>query len=317
MFPIEIWITIIQCGLQIQDPYMFKIQKINKYFYNIIRSSVWNHTIRIKDEKKIEYVLKNYHFKKYDFSLALIKDYHIQFIKDHVTKLNLKFCINLTHEGIKYLSRLPNLKSLQLSFCPQIKNESIQLLTNLKSLNISFSGDYLSDDAIKSLTNLKKLKMIECTKFTNQILPYLSSLDYLDITGSNLNGKNLGYLKNIKHLAYGSNELSKDDLQLITAPDRNLLNLTFCKGLRDSDLQYLGKINCLNLSLNYITDELFNLSSLKDIKILNISNTKYISGKGILNNLHKLENLEKLYVDQNKFNDMEIELLLKSKVNFI
>lgn len=315
--PNEIWISILQY-LTIHHNYLIQIQKINKYFFTLIRSFHWSQWITIKDTHNIAYVLRSYHFTKYNFSLSMISHQQIKFVGNSVTKLNLKFCLNINHESILYLSTLPFLRSLQLSFCSQLNNESIRQLTNIKSLNISFC-DNLSDESIIHLTNLKKLKIIECSKFTNKILPYLSSLQKLDITGTNLHGENLIYLKNIRSLSYGSNSLSAKDLKYIISPERDYLNLTFCKDLRDSFLEPLGKINKLNLSLNYITDNFLQHSMLTYVQQLNISNTKYITIDGLINNLGNLSSMKILYIDSNKLYDKEFidenkKLLLESKV---
>lgn len=44
---------------------LVEMELLNKFLKTFIRLSYWNHTIRLKSDKNIKYVLKNYNFSKF------------------------------------------------------------------------------------------------------------------------------------------------------------------------------------------------------------------------------------------------------------
>jgi hypothetical protein len=72
VFPTEVIIEIFK-NFPLTE--LLKMELLNKFFNELIRSFRWNHfTVKLNNIKFIEYVIKNYKFANYDFSNSLITD---------------------------------------------------------------------------------------------------------------------------------------------------------------------------------------------------------------------------------------------------
>jgi hypothetical protein len=113
-----------------------------------------------------------------------------------LTSLDLTWCSKLTGEGLRVVSSLPALTSLNLRGCfnycrSEVADEGVRAVSNipaLTSLNLSFSRE-MSDEALRSLSNLPALKSLDlswCEKVTDvgvRTLSNLPALKSLDLRG--------------------------------------------------------------------------------------------------------------------------------------
>lgn len=230
----------------------------------------------------------------------------------HLQELSLSYCRRCTTRGLRELTKLPELTSLELirtfdiqsmeplAQLPKLQNLDLEgwiSLTNkglshvkrlraLKSLNLEGCGLIsISDEGImhlKELENLEWLSLSRCKiKEGLKYLSGLSRLSYLDISCiRSITNESFKYLVPLKNLRY--------------------LNLSLCDNITDEALYYLGQIESLT-ELNVrqctlITDEgLMHLRNLKNLKKLNIAECEKVTDAGLMH-LASLENLVELNI---------------------
>lgn len=136
--------------------------------------------------------------------------------------LNLTNCSNVTIEGIKHLN---NIKNLTLSYCSGIHGIPIEFISNSHNLSVI-------DSRIRDVTNLKNLNSL-C----------LTNLLVVPKGIRELNAKNLNISINNKGISNG---------QILDLVNKEVLNykleLSCCKNILNSSLQYFGNLYSLNLS---------------------------------------------------------------------
>lgn len=106
-----------------------------------------------------------------------------------LTSLDLSYCSNITDEGLTKLATLPNLIFLDVSFCLKITDNGLKELIkiqNLMSLNISCCLG-ITEDCIKELIKIQSLEALSLSGLdiknkTLKLLAHLPNLTFLDLS---------------------------------------------------------------------------------------------------------------------------------------
>jgi hypothetical protein len=189
--------------------------------------------------------------------LTKVKDLNLRagYFTDEVLKsltgihtLNLKFCRNITDEGMVYLQNLKNLKVLNLEYCLNITDKGISYLGGVESLKLKCIN--ITDECLKHLGNVIELNLNGCGNITDNGIKHLTKVRRLSLKRvSMITNESLKYLKNVEEL-----------------------NLTMCYEITDEGLKYLENVHTLDLSYcTEITDE--GLKSLTKLRSLSLRNT--------------------------------------------
>lgn len=280
---------------------------------------------RISELKHIQHLKK---LKTLNLSFCKLPEEGLTFLDslNHLENLNLDDCKNLQNGMLKHLENLPYLQELSMVACHSITDEGLEYLKALKNLRkltltgcrvteaglthlldlenleeLTFypmHGDHaIKDKGLKvfhSFKNLRKLSIRHWAGITEEgLLSLPSQLEDLDISHTHCILKNLNSFKNLKKFSLnGVKVMDPFPSYLLSLP---LIQLTFSGNWAPfSGLQNLDKLETLDFTQPLITDdELTRLSSLKNLKKLNISECYKITDKG-LKELRSLENLEEL-----------------------
>lgn len=99
-----------------------------------------------------------------------------------LTKLNLQDCFSMTNDGMRALSVLTALTTMELYNLRQVNNiSSLGCLTRLKKLNLESCRHKDNEMRVFSgLTNITKLSLAGCRLLTDQCIDYLAPLEKLD-----------------------------------------------------------------------------------------------------------------------------------------
>ena len=104
---------------------LINVTEVNKYLCALIRGHKWDHLIvSLRNIEKIESVIKNFNFIKYDFSFSNITDDIVKKLSGCHT-LNLTYCHQITDESVK---ELRGCHTLDLSGCANITNALVKSL---------------------------------------------------------------------------------------------------------------------------------------------------------------------------------------------
>jgi serine/threonine-protein kinase len=160
-----------------------------------------------------------------------------------VEEIELKRSEDLTSKGLMHLSQLPNLKTLDLSWCPRITDLSpLRSIPKLKSLTLC--SDNIGDGELEELRGLS-LETLDLTgtQVSNlDALRTMHSLEHLGLGRTPIGHqalKNVGSLKNLKYLDLSSTSVSDSDLQYIALPKLQHLLLCDCDNLSQSAVSAL------------------------------------------------------------------------------
>lgn len=115
-------------------------------------------------------------------------DTHLELIvrnAKNLTSLDLSGCLNVTHEGIRYLGQVKGLEEFYFLKCLNTSNKTLKLLSRNENLVVLKLGwcFRITDIGISYLTRLKKLKDIhlhESREITDVAFEYLSKLTQLE-----------------------------------------------------------------------------------------------------------------------------------------
>ena len=200
----------------------------NKNFYNLFKQAPTLAWILEKDSKKAETFLDSKSKLKIplDVKLRLAKragDFmtHLDVQKTsfsdallktlcdtcrNIKHLNLSFCPNISAAGIKYISSLYYLESLDLTGDHKIPAEGFICLGSLPSLKYLALGNCsINDNSLKALQSLslESLNLSCCHSLSDQWMETLSSLTslrHLNLSGLPITDKCLDKLKSLPFL---------------------------------------------------------------------------------------------------------------------
>ena len=112
---------------------LINVRLVDKYLSDLIRGHKWDHLIvSLIDTDKIQSVVKNFNFLKYDFSGS-----------------------NITDDIVKKLS---GCHTLDLNSCDQITDESVKELRNCHTLNLSWTE--ITDESVLTTFGIKSCVVV-------------------------------------------------------------------------------------------------------------------------------------------------------------
>jgi hypothetical protein len=210
---------------------------------------------------------------------------YLGFTGPHITKLTIKEEVNVNQKILqKLLNLLPNLKTLEVYYTENKREETIKLdLKSTKIETVDFRGSAIIDSLLESLE--------KCTIKELQYYPDEDSSESLQ--------KFLGAQeKNLKTLKISSNS----NLNLLIAlKDLRLEHFEFsdkeCKNILLDFLKQQVDLKSMRLSFETISidfDTIFELKNLEDLDLVCYTNIQ----RSGLNNIRKLQKLKRLKVSR-------------------
>lgn len=216
---------------------------------------------------------------------------------EHLESLKIHSLRQLEDESSEYLSKLQNLRTLELSYSTQLVSEKtakhIGQLSNLRNLNLS-GASWLKDDGIAhiaQLQNLRTLNLQSCYRLTAE------------------SGNHIAQLKNLHTLDISScSDLTEQVVENLIPLNKSLLrlNVSYIDAHTDDacvHIAKLQKLQTLNISVHHRGDAnhlgISNqacgvlVEGLKNLQTLIMQNNKRMTHEGI-EHLAKLENLRTL-----------------------
>jgi len=232
-------------------------------------------------------------------------------------------------EGIKFPDSIKKITITGIKTSGKIINE-ISLKPNVEFLNITNSQLYVLPETFVNLVNLKELDF--SNNSFNWLYPPTLVYNLKNLKALNLSHNKLRNLapefENLENLE----KLDISDTSLESVPDilykmKNLKELNLSQNsfsMLPSDFDKLENLEKLDLSLNgfrNIPEVLFNLINLKELIIvqesyLNLRADQYTIGE-IPSGISKLQNLEKLDLNNNEIRTLPDELFELSKLEVL
>lgn len=237
-------------------------------------------------------VVQGESFLEYHYNLTELigeeittKTYQSEKAQEEAVKKLIECMRTGTEPDTSILTKLTNIKRLDISNCRISDVSYLENLTNLEQLNLS--GNEISDtSALAKLTNIKHLDMSRCGISDISILESLTNLEYLFLNDNEISDITaLAELTNIKHLEISDSHANG----------------------KISDISVLGNLTNLEvLFLNYnkISD-ISALSKLTNLTMLQLRTNKFSDISALLN----LPNLTSLELRGNEISDEDITAL--------
>lgn len=154
---------------------LIRMEQINKFFKNLIRSTTWHHlTIEWvpwlhKWYKMMNFILSTYHFTKHDFSFVSINNKHLALIRD-CCWISIYGCQKITGKGLKYLV---NYREVELGDCGRVDDKHLQYLSKCSVVKLSNLPHISSEGIIKHLQKCHELAIIKCRNVSLDIFKSL------------------------------------------------------------------------------------------------------------------------------------------------
>lgn len=207
-----------------------------------------------------------------------------------ITDLNLSG--NPDINDLEPISRLSNLRTLDVSFTQIQDIYPVRNLTKLHTLNCSNTFINSIDPLIYSM-ELAILNLSNSTIYNIESLANLGNLRILDISNTGIDNLEASIGMTVLEDLKMRNTLVTDLAPLSTLSTLNFLDLSDNEQLQSLEaLQSLNKLKVLYCN-NTMVNDLTPLSALKNLEILYCENSEITS----LNGLELLPNLKKVYCD--------------------
>lgn len=222
----------------------------------------------------------------------------------NLKKLNLMRCDCITNTGIEYLTNLTKLEFLDCSYCCRISEITVlEPMTSLRHINFK-RCELITEKSVQSLsklTNLQSLLLSYCELITDEAIEWIqtsTSLTSLDVSKcKKITGKTLTILPtNLRSLNINDcYDCVNEILQLTRLTNLTILNATIPK-ISDEQVKQLFTVvtKLVDLKLSFchlITDSGFKyIASLTQLKVLHFTRGKRVTNQGIL----MLSNLQDL-----------------------
>jgi len=290
------------------DRYIPELPKVNQD----IKERLWRYALleHLVDDQRLPFFLDAHPTKELDLcGCDRITDasitHHISKRYTNLQGINLSFCINISHEGIKALvqqctglltislsntnindqallniaSALPNLKSLSLAGCQHISDVGLQKLLS------------------KSSDHLLHLDISHCKTLTNTTIKAIASLSQLlhldmswcsdTITESAIQKIAKGCHK-LQYLGVADSKISDSVIQkLLSGCKIGTLDVSFCIGLFQSEktVKHLSNVSRLNASGCSISEPILIkiLELVPELRELDVSYNDLLKEQWILN----------------------------------
>ena len=253
----------------------------------------------------------------FDFSSTNITDEGFARLSanPHLVELDASYLDEISHDGLKHIGELSNLRSLHLRNLKSVTDEGLSRLsqlTKLKSLDLqgtSTSGTGLHE--LRELTGLNELVLSGHTteEGLSLLIPF-SNLVELRVYSDSITDAGMAYLtqmKKLRRLSYCGELVSGMGLEHLASMQK-LEELSFkSSGITDdglAQLPVLASLRNLDLSWNQgISDEVLqNLARVSNLERLNLNGCGGIRGPGLLHleQLTQLETIELGYCEELK-----------------
>lgn len=282
-------------------------------------------TICLERKTRI-YVITTEEFEKAESSV-----YDAAILGELITKL-------ANNNKLKKVSIIINGPALSSTF-GRIDFSKLKKLEEIRILNYS-EDETIIPQSIYGLNGIKTLRIYNAKLRTiSKDIEHLKSLEMLDLENNQLTGlpieienlKNLKYLnlsdnqfkemphcisklKKLKHLSMGENKVESLPLDLDKLDNLEYLNLSDFKTvnfLRDYTFPSLDTLILKSTLIDSIPD---NISSYRDLKVLDLeyANIVYVSNK-----INDLQNLKNLNLGYSYVSKQEVEKTILNKINII
>ncbi|KAL9645776.1 hypothetical protein ABK040_003508 [Willaertia magna] len=245
-----------------------------------------------------------------------IKDKHLLHLPETLEELYIDMVCVFNETS---LSKLKHLKTLEISYCDEVRNEWLKDLNNLTNLNINQCIN-INGECLQYFTQLKTLKFIHNSKIKDSQLYHLNNLTKLKLNIENALNRNISgdcfkYFKQLSSLNISGCKNIIDDC-LVHLNNLMSLNILYCNKINGSCLQYLKQLQKLSISItenNYKTFEpnLKNLVNLKYLKI--VFHINQTMDSSFLQNFIKLETLKLKSHYEFKLNETDLINLINLK----
>lgn len=158
------------------------------------------HTLNINGSTEITdatlHHMRNLPLEKLGLNLCAITNTGLQLLRDnmpHMRELDVSDCACISDEGLRHISKMINLSSVNLGMCELITDEGLKHLSQSPALRrLDFTGcDLITDEGLRHISSLKltRLDLCDCGDITDDGLHHVSkitSLRKLDISGAGL-----------------------------------------------------------------------------------------------------------------------------------
>jgi len=229
-----------------------------------------------------------------------------------LTELNLNGCTKIGSSALATtLQMLSNLRTLDVSYCPNILRTSWQgKIDTLSSLDLCYCG--VRDSHIASWSSLPSLKELNLDSSLvtdwsiahladNNVVPNLTSLDFSDTNLTDLGMSHIPKFKKLSHLSMFYCEISNSGLRhLSSMPTLEVLNLD-SRDISDDGLHHLCNLQNLK-SLDIFSGRVTDIGCAHIAKIQSLQSLE-LCGGGVTNlgcaHLATLKNLTSLNLSQN------------------
>lgn len=253
------------------DPYIKDFDDISQRFKERLNHNI-NDTSDIKKMHKDIHSLVVHSLTDDDIKKLLIFQ-ELRFLTIQYSRDGKKQ--KITDEGLKYLSDLPNLVSLEIRGHNQITNDGLKYISSIKTLKWLklLELDNITDEGLKYLPNspnLASLFISGCNQITDDGLKHISNIKTLEKLWlwelDNITDEGIKYLPNLPNLAS--------------------LYIDHCNQITDDGLKHISNIKTLEKlrlrELDNITDEgLRYISKLDKLETFDLHNCKNTTSNGI------------------------------------
>jgi hypothetical protein len=136
------------------------------------------------DDDFLEYLADLPNLESIHLVQSFVHDKGIQHLSrlKNLRELNLSFNTYITDRGIRYLGRLTNLEELRISYSPKLTGAGLAGLRRLRKLrNLDLEWSNITDDGVRALAahpGMESLSLIGCP-ITDQSLEYCKSMTNL------------------------------------------------------------------------------------------------------------------------------------------
>jgi|GEM_PF-5468629 len=206
----------------------------------------------------------------------------------------------LLHSAYENISKLQNLKDLELCSTTIKDTSPLGSLINLKILNLSFNDDLIEVKGLKHLNSLSHIKLQFSLVDNLEKIEVNENIEYMNVRTSEITHvAGLENYSNLKELILDGNGISKIEA-LGSLVNLKRLNISSTSIAKIEGLENLRNLEVLDLSLQQIT-KIEGLENLTRLRELDLSLNKISK----VENLDNLQNLEYVLLECNKIQEFD------------
>lgn len=212
--------------------------------------------------------------KKYVMSVPELQDENLKDLAEVKTLEEVIITVgDITDKGVGYLTKLPNLKRLEISRCPKVSLDIGKKVATIKTLNYFTLPTMQSPSSLKALakSNIKSIGLndlylsgVDINKICTHLKPETLCIANMVATDNDYSGlqklhelKKLDLTYNLQYSPALVDALSRIDVpeidftesrlkqpqlvNLLSNPNLKKITCNFCRNLRDDDMIYFAK----------------------------------------------------------------------------